>query len=128
MRTPSPARRKAWRKGRRGEFLAAFWLRLKGYRILARGLRTGAGEIDILALRGRTVAAVEVKARASLRDATEALRHRQRARIARAVERFLAGRADLAGCDIRFDIVLVAPGRWPVHLPDAWRLSGGASE
>ena len=35
---------------------------------------------------------------------------------------------DLAGCDIRFDIVLVAPRRWPVHLPDAWRLPGGTSE
>ncbi len=128
MRAPAPARLKAWRRGRRGELLAACWLRLKGYRILARGLRTGAGEIDIVALRGRTVAAVEVKARPSLRDATEAIQRRQRSRIARAVERFVAARPDLAGCDIRFDIVLVAPRRWPVHLPDAWRLQGGASE
>jgi putative endonuclease len=128
MKQPAPVRLRAWRRGRRGEFLAACWLQLKGYRILARGLRTGAGEIDILARRGRVVAAVEVKARPNLRDATEAIQRRQRARIARAAERFLAGRPDLAGCDIRFDIVLVAPRRFPVHLPDAWRLPGGASE
>ena len=122
MRSQDPdARRQAWRRGRRGEALAALWLRLKGYRILARGLKSPVGEIDIVARRGGTLAIVEVKRRADRDAGTLALAPRQQARIARAAAWLVGRRPDLAGAVIRFDIVLIAPGRLPRHLADAWR-------
>ena len=60
------ARRTAYLFGQKAETLAALWLRLKGYRILARRFRAPPGEIDLVARRGRVLALVEVKARADL--------------------------------------------------------------
>jgi putative endonuclease len=125
---PRPAklrteRRRAYRRGRRGERLALWWLRLKGYRILAHDLRAPGGEIDIIARRGRTIAVIEVKWRDSLAGAVEAILPRQRARILRAVGSFLARHPHYSDHAVRFDVMLVAPRRWPRHLPDAWRES-----
>lgn len=114
-------RRAAEARGRRGEALAAWWLRLKGYRILARDYRTPVGEIDLVARRGRVLAMVEVKRREGTAAALEAISPRQQARIARAAEAFLQRHRALAGLDLRFDSVLIVPGRPPRHLPDAWR-------
>ncbi|MFQ5985516.1 MAG: YraN family protein [Alphaproteobacteria bacterium] len=110
----------AYRFGLHAEGLCAWRLRLKGYRILARRFRVGAGEIDIVARRGRVVAFVEVKARREA-GGEEALTPRQRARIVRAAEAFLARRPELAGLDLRFDVMLVRPWGPPRHLCDAWR-------
>ena len=117
-------RRLAYGRGRRAELVAAWWLRLKGYRILARGFRVPVGEIDLVARRGRTIALVEVKARAELETARAAISARQRRRIERAAASFLQRYPALARCDIRFDVVLLAPRRRPRHLTDAWRYSG----
>lgn len=122
--SPPERRRKAVRSGRRAEALAAWWLRLKGYRIEARGFRAPAGEIDLIARRGRVLALVEVKARRSLEAAGEAIAPRQRRRIARAAEAYLQRRPALANLELRFDAVLIVPGRLPRHLPDAWRNDG----
>jgi len=103
------------------EHLAAWWLRFKGYRILARGFRVAVGEIDLIARRGRVLALIEVKARPSLAEARAAITPRQRARIARAAEAFVQRHPRLATLDLRFDVVLLAPGHRPRHLPDAWR-------
>ena len=116
-----PRRRLAWLRGRQGEGMAAWWLRLKGYRLLARNFRSGAGEIDLIARRGAVLAMVEVKTRGDFASASEALGPRQRARIARAAEAFLQQRPYLAQLSVRFDVILVAPGRFPRHLLDAWR-------
>ncbi|MGE0254819.1 MAG: YraN family protein [Alphaproteobacteria bacterium] len=115
------ARRAAERRGRRAEDAAALWLVLQGWRVLARGFRVHAGEVDLIARRGRVTAFVEVKARDSLADAAEAVTARQRRRIARAAEAFLAARPPRSGAILRFDVVLVRPWRLPRHLPDAWR-------
>ncbi len=115
------ARRRAEAAGRRAETIAAWYLRAKGYRVLARGEKSRVGEIDLIVRRGRTVAFVEVKRRESRAAAILAVSPRQRARIAAAAERFIAGRADLARCDMRFDIVAVGGGLVPTHLADAWR-------
>lgn len=115
------SRRKAWHRGRHGETLAAWWLRFKGYRILARDFRVPVGEIDLIARRGATLAFVEVKARASLDAAAQAISARQRRRIERAALAYLQRHPGLAGFEVRFDAVLVEPGRLPRHLPDAWR-------
>lgn len=112
-------------RGRWSETLAVWALRLRGWSVLARGYvvgrGSGAGEVDIIARRGAVVAFVEVKARADWSQAAEAVTVRQRRRIARAAEAFLAAHPELAGSVCRFDAMLVTPGRWPRHLPDAWR-------
>jgi putative endonuclease len=117
-----PARgRAAHAAGLRAEALAGLLLQLKGYRILARRMKTRLGEIDLVARRGRSLVFVEVKARSALDGAAEALMAEQRARLARAAALFVAARPGLAALDMRFDVVLVAPRRWPRHLADAWR-------
>lgn len=114
-------RRKAFRRGIWAEALCVLILRLGGYRILARRLRSPVGEIDILARRGRLLAVIEVKARARIDWAAESLTEDQKRRLTRAAEWVVSGRPDLATLDIRFDVMLVAPWRLPVHVVDAWR-------
>lgn len=119
-------RRNAERRGRRSENWAAFALMLKGYRILARRLRTPLGEIDLVARSPSGILCfVEVKARRAYADAAEALRARQQARIARAAVQFLGRNPSLGRSGVRFDIVLVTAGHWPQHLRDAWRPDRG---
>ncbi len=115
-------RREAWLRGRRAEGLAILALRIAGYRILARNLKSPVGEIDIVARRGRVVAFVEVKTRANWGTAAEALAGRQRRRIARAAGAFLAARPALASFQSRFDVILTVPWRWPRHIINAWRI------
>ena len=90
----------------RGESFACWWLRLHGYRILARNWRVPGGEIDIVARRGGVVAFVEVKARRDGGHAHAALHHHQLGRVARAAAAFRHGRADAAGTP-RLDVMLV---------------------
>jgi putative endonuclease len=121
-RAAHPERRRAWQRGRTAETLCVWHLRLRGYRILARGYRVPVGEIDIVARRGRVVAAIEVKARDTAAAASEAIAPRQRRRVARAFEQFLAAHPQHAGLTLRFDVMLVARGRLPRHLSNAWRV------
>ena len=121
MSGTADTRRRAWRYGRLAEAAAAGWLRLKGYRVVARRFRTPLGEVDLVVRRGRTLAFVEVKARHEAAAALEAVTPRQRGRIGRAAQAFLVRRPDLADCDLRFDVVIVGRGRPPRHLADAWR-------
>ena len=114
-------RHAAQRWGRWAERLAAWRLRLAGYRVVARNFRSPVGEIDLVVRRGRVLAFVEVKSRGLLADAAEAIRPAQQARIRNAASAFLARHPQLATLDLRFDAVLVPPGRFPRHLPDAWR-------
>src|SRR6516162_5240130 len=102
---------------------AAAFLIAKGYRILFRRFKTPVGEIDIVARRRGVLVFVEVKARERLEDAAEAIGKRQQSRIIAAAEFSLAGHPRDASGDIRFDVVLVAPGRLPVHLPGAFDAS-----
>ncbi|MDP1626023.1 YraN family protein [Parvibaculum sp.] len=113
--------RAAHRLGLRAETLAVLLLRLKGYRIVARRLKTPAGEIDLVVRRGRSLAVVEVKARGEGGAAAEALLPRQQRRLERAAAHFLGRHPHLADLDLRFDVVLIVPRRWPRHLADAWR-------
>lgn len=114
-------RRRAYRLGLSAETLAAWLLRLKGFRILDRRFRSGAGEVDLVARRGRLLVFVEVKARDDLSAALDALDDRSARRIAAAAEIWVARRPALAGLDQRFDAVLVAPRRLPHHMIDAFR-------
>jgi putative endonuclease len=119
-KSPRPERQVAFRLGISAESRAAALLIAKGYRILARRWRSPLGEIDIIARRGGLLIFVEVKARDTLDDAAWSVTDRQRARIAAAAELWLAQQGDHSFRDMRFDAVLVAPGRIPQHLPAAF--------
>ncbi len=112
-------RQAAERGGRRAETLAAWWLRLKGWRIIGRRVRTPVGEVDLVARRGRTLAFVEVKARADDGQAALALDDFRLRRVARAAEA-LAARYARPGDTIRIDALFVVPGRLPRHLANVW--------
>lgn len=120
----SPPNRKvqAYRLGWRAELMAAFLLRLKGYRIIARRYRATVGEIDLIARRGSVIAMVEVKARTGGNgtDAAESLGTKQRRRIERAASAYLAAHPGAETHTIRFDLVVVGSGLLPRHLPGAW--------
>jgi putative endonuclease len=107
--------------GRRQELLAALLLMAKGYRILGLRLRTPQGEIDLLAQRGHVLAVVEVKSRATVEAALEAVGHIQLERLRRAGEAIAARRRDRLRLNVRLDLVALAPRSWPRHIPDAWR-------
>ena len=140
--SPTRDRQRAYLSGKQAERIGCWLLRLKGYRILAVNWRCPAGEVDILARRGRVLAAVEVKRRGAGLVAGEAagdaalfaISPRQQARVARAAEVFAARRADCHGLDLRFDALTVTEpqsGLWralaralrwgiPRHFPAAW--------
>ncbi|MSP42866.1 MAG: YraN family protein [Alphaproteobacteria bacterium] len=122
MRQPDLRRSNAYLRGLNAEFLAVWLLRLKGYRVLARRFRGPEGEIDIVAQKGRLIAAVEVKARPSLEKALESVSLRQQRRIARTLLYFQTRCPSLCGLDCRFDLIWVGTWRWPKHILDAWRV------
>ncbi|KAA5803786.1 YraN family protein [Alkalicaulis satelles] len=113
-------RRAAERRGRRAEALAALWLQLTGWRILARRARTAAGELDLVARRGDVLAFIEVKERATVEAGLEAVGTRQRARLIRAGSLWRARRDDLARLQPRYDLMVIAPWRWPLHVTGAF--------
>ena len=107
--------------GRRSEAWAAAWLMAKGYRILGFRLKTPQAEIDLLAKKGDILAVVEVKSRADIETALEAVTFDQRERLRRAGVSLAARRRGLANCAVRLDLLALAPGRLPRHIPDAWK-------
>ncbi|MDX1580290.1 MAG: YraN family protein [Alphaproteobacteria bacterium] len=113
-------KRKAQRSGRWAESRAAWFLRLKGYRILERNWRHPVGEVDLIARRGGTLVFIEVKARPSEDQAREALQPRQQQRILRAAEAWLARNPSCANMHIRFDLITIVPGQRPQHSKAAW--------
>jgi putative endonuclease len=114
------SRREAERRGRGAETLACWYLRLKGWRILARRARVPGGEVDIVARRGRTLAFIEVKARASEEAAAFALDRYRLRRVAVAAER-LTPKYMRGGDDVRIDALFVVPGKLPRHLANVWQ-------
>lgn len=107
---------RAYRSG----LLAALLYRLKGYTIVAQRYKTPVGEIDLVALKGRRLVFVEVKRRRSREDAAWTLPVKQRRRIVRAAQYWLASHPDFSGHDIAFDVVLTAPWAWPRHIANAF--------
>lgn len=113
-------RQLAEKSGREGETRAAFWLRAKGWSILATRVKTPRGEIDIVARRGGMIAFVEVKWRRRTADLDLAIDERRLARVAAAVE-CVAHEYAIQGEDIRIDVILLAPGALPRHIANAWQ-------
>lgn len=109
-------RRRRYFSGLAAERVAALWLRLKGYRILGMRVRTPVGEIDIIAIRWRRIAFVEVKRRASLAQAQASVGSKQRHRVRRAADLWLARNPSFQSRDIGFDLIFLLPRRLPVHI------------
>lgn len=106
-------------RGRRAETLAAWWLRLRGWRILARRARVPGGEVDLIARRGRVLAFVEVKQRGTSEAADWSLDQYRLRRVAVAAER-LTPRYAREGDEVRIDALFIVPRRLPRHLPNVW--------
>jgi putative endonuclease len=117
-RTPDH-RRDADRRGREGEGEAAMFLAQQGWRIIAERVKTKAGEIDLIARRPGLVAFIEVKWRARAPSLADAIDERRLARVAAAVEAVMHHYAT-DGEDVRIDVILLAPGRKPTHIENAW--------
>ena len=112
-------RLEAEKRGRRGEAIAAWFLRLQGWRIVAERVKTPRGEVDLIARRGKTVAFVEVKARRKDSDLALAIDGYRLRRVAAAAEILLPKYAKNAE-NMQIDVILVAPWRWPHHLRNVW--------
>ena len=114
----------ARQEGYKAEYAAALFLRLKGYKILERNFKpprgTGAGEIDIIALKHNVIAFIEVKKRKSIEAAAESVNARVQSRRIRGAEYFLTTRPDLANKEMRFDVILMSPNRFPEHIQNAF--------
>lgn len=119
-RQARPEKIAAFRMGISAESRAAAWLLGHGFRILARRWKSPLGEIDIIAARRHLLIFVEVKARATLDNAAESVTPRQKQRIAAAAEIWLANHPQPTIRDMRFDAILVAPGKLPRHIPAAF--------
>ena len=122
---PSPSRQLnrrqiAERGGQRGEALAALFLQAKLYRVRDRRYKTPVGEIDLIVERGKMLVFVEVKTRAKNTGEAEALEAVNISRITRAAEHWLARHPEEAEKSCRFDVIFLAPGRWPRHLINAF--------
>ncbi len=113
-------RQLAEKSGRDGEKRAAFWLRAKGWQILAERVKTPAGEIDLVAKRGGVIAFVEVKWRKRKADLDTAIDEFRLSRVAAAAEA-VAHRFAADGEDIQIDVILLAPGAFPRHIANAWQ-------
>lgn len=113
-------RRASYRFGLLAEWAGMLWLMLRGYRILDRRYRNHGGEIDLIAERFGTLVFVEVKARQEREDGLAAVSDFSRARITRAAEGFIAAHPKYACHHMRFDLMVWAKWRWPVHIENAW--------
>lgn len=129
-RAPAPTspdaerRRRHLSRGARAEWQALVYMLCKGFRPLARRWLAPGGEIDLVLARGRLVVFVEVKARAALGDAADALGPTKRRRILRAVKSWRSRNAWAdCGWSFRIDAVFIARGRWPVHVPDVMEIA-----
>jgi putative endonuclease len=116
--------------GRRGERRAAWFYRLRGYRIVDRNVRSRGGEIDLVARRGKTLVICEVKARQSLAAGAghEAVDRAKREQLFRLADRYVVEFPQLR---IRYDILsLFWNGRRFIieHYPDAFQPIADASQ
>ena len=117
---PRPERVAAFGLGISAESRAAAYLVAKGFRILSRRWKSPLGELDIVARRRKLLIFVEVKARATLDAAAESIAVRTQRRIASAAEAWLATYPQPNVTDMRFDAMLVAPGKIPRHIQGAF--------
>ena len=113
-------RRKAYSAGKRAEWIASAYLLLKGYRTVARRFKCPVGEIDLILSRGNYVVFIEVKYRAVREAAAFSISEKQQQRISRAAQFWIAKNHRVGIENLRFDVILLAPWRWPLHIENAF--------
>ncbi|WP_057882876.1 YraN family protein [Tsuneonella troitsensis] len=113
-------RQRAEAAGRKGELAAEFYLRAKGWCVLARRRKTPLGEIDLVVRRSGVIAFVEVKWRKRPEELAIAIDEYRLRRVAAAAEA-VAHEYATNGEDLRVDVILLAPGRMPQHIVNAWQ-------
>ena len=130
IRRPGPIKRArgfaARMQGRRAEVWAALLLILKGYRIIGFRMPTSLGEVDMVAAKRTTLAIIEVKRRATLDEALEAVTVQQRQYLRQAGRQISTTRIGLRDFQVRLDLIAIAPGKLPRHIANAWPGDPGA--
>ena len=101
--------------------MAALWfLRFKGYRLLAWRYKSPFGEIDLIMRKGDVTAFIEVKARATIDKAVASVTTYQSKRISAAARSWMGRDQTAARQTCRFDIVAISPYHWPHHIENAF--------
>jgi putative endonuclease len=113
-------RQQAERRGRYAEVIALWYLRAKGYRLLARRFKSPQGEVDLIMRKGETTAFIEVKARKTIDDAVISVTTYQSKRISSACATWMSRDPKAAAGYCRFDIVAVPASLWPTHIENAF--------
>ena len=119
------ARKRAYTRGIRAEWIAEAVLRLKGYRVLARRYTAPGGEIDLIVKRGAVIAFVEVKHRRNIDMARTSITHQKRQRISRATRHWVTRHPSVMCKVLRGDAMFLSPGHWPVHEENCFELGLG---
>ena len=112
----------AYARGVAAEDAACAALTADGWTILARRLRTKAGEVDAVAEKAGILSIIEVKSRPTLAAAAVALSARQQSRLIGACELILGEHPDWGANGVRFDILVVDPAGKVRRIADAFRL------
>ncbi|WP_085901515.1 YraN family protein [Kiloniella majae] len=120
--SPNKSKRNSYETGRSAEFFSAWYLRCKGYKILARNYKTRVGEVDLIAHKKRLICFVEVKKRHDFETASQAISQKQKVRITHAAQYFLKQNPQYQDFDQRFDAVLIGATVFPYHIKNAWQV------
>lgn len=116
----------SYARGHFAEKKAMLFLLLHGWWPVAMnyvvGRGTGAGEVDLICVRGKTIIFVEVKCRSTIRQAAEALTLKNQMRVAKSSAVFLKNHPKYQKFQVRYDAVLMAPKTWPKHVKGAWQI------
>lgn len=113
-------KKSSYHKGLLAEFKAKSYLRFQGFRILTERFKTPVGEIDLIAKKGNLIIFAEVKLRGTVEAAAEAIHTKNQSRVRSAAELYLQKYPEYNECELRFDALIMAPGAWPEHIPDAF--------
>lgn len=116
-------RRFSLRWGVIAEYMAALYLILKAYSVLAMRYRIKEGEVDLIIRRGRVIAFVEVKARIDFATGLEAIDGMKLKKFRKAVDHWLMRNPWAEAYTLRGDAVVIRPWRIPVHIEDAFPLA-----
>lgn len=114
-------------KGHFAETIALWYLRFKGYRLLAKNFvvkrGSGAGEIDLIMAKGKTVVFFEVKKRNTFGAAAEAITINNQMRVVKSSAVFLNRHPEFSQYAMRYDAILFSNHHFlPRHIQNAWRV------
>ena len=111
---------RSWHIGKFAESLVILWMWLRFYNIIDYRYKTKLGELDLVVKRGKTLIIVEIKLRPSLAESLESVPKFSQERIVRATQWYLAKHPKYNDYTVRFDIVAIAPWRFPIHIKNAF--------